>query len=68
MNKGEVDYAVRKAMEVFDSWNDTVGIFTPGTGYYAEIQGIIEDAAHCGMQMAIHKKIDIYDERVVRGK
>lgn len=67
MNKGQVDYAERKAMELFDMWNDITGIFTPGTGYYGEIKACIIDAVHVGIQMAIHERVNIKDGNVIRG-
>jgi len=61
MNKGQISYATRKAMENFDRWNDVSGKFEPGTGYYGEIEGIIEDSVHIGVQMALNNKIE-YDQ------
>lgn len=61
MNKGQVRYAERKAMENFDRWNEVVGMFKPTTGYYAEIEGVIEDAVHIGIQMALKGELS-YDE------
>lgn len=65
MNRGSVEYAERKAMELFDTWNDCVGMLTPGTSYYAEIEACINDAVHCGIQMALSGKIDIEDGNVI---
>ena len=67
MNKGQVDYAERKAMELFDRWNDVTGIFEPASGYYSEIEAVIGDAVHCGIQMALLGRIVIKDGNVVRG-
>jgi hypothetical protein len=67
MNRGEVNFAERKAMELFDEWNNTTGIFIPGTSYYAEIEGCIIDAVHCGIQMALNNKINIKDGNVIIG-
>jgi len=66
MNAGEVDYAERKAMELFDKWNEVTGHWVPGESAYGEIRSIIIDAVHCGIQMAIHGKIKIKDGNVVR--
>ena len=57
MKKSEVHYAERKAMEVFDAWNECTGMFQICCGYYDEISSIIEDAVHIGIQMAIYGKI-----------
>jgi hypothetical protein len=60
MNKGEMDYAVRRALNLFDKWNDITGYFQKFSGYYYEIQGVIEDAVHCGAQGATgnYKELD----------
>lgn len=52
VTKGEIDSAVRRALNLFDAWNQCTGFVTPATGYYSEIQGLIEDAVHCGAQAA----------------
>ena len=67
MNNGQVKFAERKAMELFDQWNECVGMFVPGTGYYGEIEACIIDAVHCGIQMALYNKINIEDGSVIRG-
>ena len=51
--KGELDFAKRRALNLFDKWNDITGFVVPFTSYYYELQGIIEDAVHCGAQVAI---------------
>lgn len=58
--KGEVDSAIRRALNLFDKWNDTTGYFHKHTSYYYEMQSVIEDAVHCGVQMAIdvHEPLD----------
>ncbi len=35
--KGEVDYAVRRALNKFDEWNEVSGVFTKFSGYYYPI-------------------------------
>lgn len=52
MNRGELESAKRRAMNLFDAWNQVTGKFPPGTGYYGEIEAIIHDAVHCGAQAA----------------
>jgi hypothetical protein len=61
MNKGEVNYAERKALEQFDKWNDVTGVFTQGTGYYNEVVEWILDAVHIGIQRALDLKLN-FDE------
>lgn len=57
MKKSEVDYAERKALEVFDKWNDVIGMFGIDGGYYPEITSVIEDAVHIGIQMALFGEV-----------
>lgn len=65
MNKGQVDYAVRQAHNLFDTWNDVAGVFEIGTGSYAEILSVITDSVHCGIQMATQGRIDIVGNEIV---
>lgn len=58
MNKGEVQDAERYALNEFDKWNDVTDQFTKGTSYYYEMQGVISDAVHIGIQMALYGKVD----------
>jgi hypothetical protein len=51
--KGEVDFAKRRALNLFDRWNDTTGFVKKFTSYYYEIQGCIEDAVECGVQIGV---------------
>ena len=52
MNKGELANAKRRALNLFDKWNDVTGVVDKGSSYYWEIQSVIEDAVHCGAQGA----------------
>lgn len=61
MKKLQVDRAVRRALYLFEQWNDTTGFVEPSSGYCGELEGIIEDAVHIGIQMALFGKI-IKDE------
>lgn len=58
MKKGEVAEAERLALNELDKWNDITGFVQKHTGYYYELQGIIEDAVHIGIQMALAGKVD----------
>lgn len=58
MKKGEVQEAERLALNEFDKWNDITGFVQKHTGYYYELQGLIEDAVHIGIQMALAGKVD----------
>lgn len=51
--QGEIDYAIRRALNIFDEWNDVTGLIPKHSGYYYEIQSVIEDAVHCGFQQAL---------------
>jgi hypothetical protein len=52
MNKGELDYAIRQALNNFDKWIDSTGALGKGTSYYFEAQGCIEDAVRIGAKIA----------------
>lgn len=52
MTKGQLDDAVRRALNILDRWNDVTGVVVRGSGYYYEIQSVIEDAVKCGAQAA----------------
>lgn len=60
MTKGELDFAIRRAFNLFDKWNDVTGRFEINTSYYYEMQSVIEDAVHCGAQAATgdHKELE----------
>jgi len=53
MKIGELDYAIRKALNVFDEWNDVTGLITKHTGYYYEAQACIADAVKIGAKVAL---------------
>ena len=57
MTAGQVERAVREAYNQFDTWNDATGCFEPHKGYYCEMQGLLEEAVHVGIQMALEGKI-----------
>ena len=66
MTKGQVEYAERQAYNEFDRWNDVVGIITKNSGYYAEIQAVVQDAVHIGIQMAINGEVNRDTEDNIR--
>jgi hypothetical protein len=61
MTKGELDSAIRRALNLFDKWNGVTGLVEEHSGYYYEIQGVIEDAVHCGAQAATgdYRKLEV---------
>lgn len=52
MKQGELDFAIRRALNIFDRWVKCTGAVQEHTSTYYEIQGCIEDAVHCGAQSA----------------
>jgi hypothetical protein len=66
MTKGEIEFAERTALNLFDKWNDVTGFVDKFTSYYYEMQGCLIDAVHCGIQMAINENIKIEDDNVVK--
>ena len=54
MKVGEVESAKRRALNLFDKWNDVAGVVQKDTGYYYELQGVILDAVDCGIQQALN--------------
>lgn len=62
MNKGKVDKAERIALNQFDKWNEVTGFVQEHTGYYYELQALIKEAVHIGIQMATENKVTFDDE------
>lgn len=60
MKTGELKDAERRALNIFDKWNDCTGVARRGSGYYYELQGVIEDAVKCGAQAAcgVHEPLE----------
>lgn len=60
MTKGQMETAIRRALNLFDAWNRVTGYVPEETGYYYELQSVIEDAVHCGAQAAlgVHEKLE----------
>ena len=61
MKRGLVQEAERIAFNELDKWKDITGFISKHTGYYYEIQGLIQDAVHIGIQMALNEKVE-FDE------
>lgn len=51
-SQGRVEQAKRFAMMNFDHWNDITGFVDPHTGYYYEIEKLINDAVEFGFGVA----------------
>lgn len=65
MQKGQHEYATRKAYELFDAWNDVTGVFPKFTGYYYEILGVIEDAVRVGSMVALGVDFEIKEGELI---
>ena len=52
MTQGELKDAKRRALNIFDDWVNVTGVVVMHTGYYYELQSLIEDAVECGAQAA----------------
>lgn len=62
MKKGEVEKAERIALNQFDKWNEVTGFVDEHTGYYYELQALIREAVHIGIQMSTHGKVSFDKE------
>lgn len=64
LSVGEMEYAKRRALNIFDKWNDITGFVPKFTSYYYEIQSVIEDAVDCGAQVAlgINEKLECEED------
>lgn len=60
---GKLKNAQRRALNIFDKWNNVTGYFQKDSGYYYEIQSVIEDAVHCGTQAACNVAEPLSSER-----
>lgn len=63
---GQAKQAERRAFNIFDEWNDSVGLVNKKTSYYYEILSVIRDAVHCGLQEATGDKKPLFEgEKVI---
>lgn len=53
----EVTYSERTACSILDEWLDVTGSIPLNSGYHSELESIITDAVHIGIQMALYGKI-----------
>jgi len=53
MNRGQMANAKRRALNILDEWLEVTGAIEKETGWYWELQGVIEDAVECGAQAAL---------------
>ena len=59
MTSGELEYAKRLALQLYDEWNDVTGFPAKFTSYYYEIQSLIENAVDIGAKVARGIKVDL---------
>jgi len=52
MKVGELKNAERRALNLLDKWLNVTGVVGINSGYYYELQGLMEDAVKCGAQAA----------------
>jgi hypothetical protein len=53
VNRGDLDRAKRRALNILDEWLDVTGVIPPGSSYRDELEGVVEDAVECGAQAAL---------------
>jgi len=58
MTRGEFEKATRRALFLFDSWDDVTG-FVGQSSYRGEIEAIIRDAVDIGARAALGLKYDM---------
>lgn len=50
MTQGELNDAIRRALNILDAWMEVTGAVP--SAYRYELQGVVEDAVRCGAQAA----------------
>jgi hypothetical protein len=53
VTRGEIESAERRALNLFDQWVEVTGVVDRHTTYYYELQAVIRDAVHCGIQQTL---------------
>ncbi len=66
MKTGQVEKAERIALNQFDKWNDVTGFVQDDSGYYYELQAVIKDAVHIGIQMAVNGRVEVSNDGSVK--
>jgi hypothetical protein len=61
MTKGKVIRAEAYAIVSLDQWIDQTGAIGRHTSYHSELESLIVDAVHIGIQMALNGKVE-FDE------
>ena len=52
MNRGEIDRAKSRALNILDGWLNVTGLLA-GSSYRDELEGVVEDAVEVGVQAAL---------------
>ncbi len=68
MQIGQSNYAKRRALEIFDKWNDVSGFCEKFSSYYYEICAVIEDAVEIGSMVALNVPFKIVGGELFKGK
>lgn len=60
MKVGELKNAEHRALNLLDNWLDVTVLVDINSGYYYELQGLMEDAVKCGVQAAsgVYEQLD----------
>lgn len=66
MTKGQVEKAERIALNQFDKWNDVTGFVGENTSCQYEIQSLMKDAVHIGIQMSVNGRVEFDEDGNVR--
>ena len=69
MNKDKLNKALEIVRERFSNWNEITGAIPEQTSTYYEIESMIEDAVHIGIQMWLygHIWLDENDQVITNG-
>jgi hypothetical protein len=62
VNRGEMDRARRRALNILDEWLDVTGLLA-GSSYRDELEGVIEHAVECGAQAALGVREPLESEK-----
>jgi len=66
IQKGQLDYAKRRALELFDAWNDVTGFIPKFTSYYYELCAVIENATEVGCMVTLGIPIIIENGELIK--
>lgn len=64
MNVGEMERAKRRALNILDGWLEATGAVPDS--YRDELEGVVEDAVHVGVQAALGIREELESEREAR--